>query len=115
MPAIRVYFELWLLRLGGFLPDWSKCHICGKSFSSEDLPYIDSRQHLICNDCSKGHLHEAAPAGWFDLIQNARRLSPAGFASQEQTQPTDAISAILRRIIERVLDRPITSIKGTGL
>lgn len=115
MPAIKTYFELWLLRLGGFLPDWSKCHICDRVFSSGDLPFIDSGQHLICDGCSKGHLHETIPAGWFELVQNARRLSPAEFASQQQTQPAEAISTILRRIIERVLDRPITSMGSTAL
>lgn len=115
MPAIKTYFELWLLRLGGFLPDWSKCHICGRAFSSADMPYIDSGQHLICDGCSKGHLHETVPASWFETIQNARRLSPVEFASQERMPTAGAISAILRKIIERVLDRPITSIKGAAL
>jgi DNA repair protein RecO (recombination protein O) len=116
MPAIRTYFEVWLLRLGGFLPDWSKCFICSREFSQEDLPSIDNGQHLICDLCNKGHLHNKVPLGWFETIQNARRLSPTEFASDENIlEPAVAISAILRRIIERVLDRPITSMGSTAI
>src|SRR5687768_5507300 len=25
LAAMRLYFELWLLRLGGYMPDWKKC------------------------------------------------------------------------------------------
>ena len=116
MPAIRAYFELWLLRLGGFLPDWSRCFICSRAFSAEDMPSVDNGQHLICDQCNKGHLHNKVPNGWFETIQNARLLSPTDFASDENVlEPAVAISAILRRIIERVLDRPITSMGSTAL
>jgi hypothetical protein len=116
MPAIRTYFELWLLRLGGFLPDWSRCFICNRVFSAEDLPSVDNGQRLICDDCNKGHLHDKVPVGWFATIQNARRLSPTAFASDENMlEPSVAISAILRHVIERVLDRPITSMGSTAL
>src|SRR5438046_754390 len=32
LGSIGVYFELWLLRLAGYLPDWTRCDECKRVF-----------------------------------------------------------------------------------
>ena len=34
LAAVRLYFELWLLRLGGYLPDWTRCGVRSAMSSS---------------------------------------------------------------------------------
>ncbi len=34
LPAISRYFEVWMLRLSGFLADLSTCHVCSRSLSA---------------------------------------------------------------------------------
>src|SRR4051794_35659143 len=38
--SVGVYFELWLLRLAGYMPDWSKCDECGRMFEGEEQTMI---------------------------------------------------------------------------
>ncbi len=36
LTTIGVYFEVWLLRLGGYLPDWSVCDECKREFDETE-------------------------------------------------------------------------------
>ena len=116
LPAMQFYFELWLLRLGGVLPDWEKCYSCGRVFQTSDLPGIDSSQHFICEICHQGRLTERVPNGWLTALQNVRKLGPADFAADEVNIATALLLApITRKIIERALDRPIHAIRAAGM
>lgn len=116
LPAIQVYFEIWLLRLGGFLPDWSRCHVCHRQFDPAEFPGIDAGQQFVCEACHKGRLTERAPSGWYKVFQNVQKLSPEAFAA-DLANVTDApaVSVILRKVIERSLDRPLAAIRATAI
>ncbi len=116
LPAMQFYFEVWLLRLGGILPDWEKCYSCNRVFESNDIPAIDSGQHFICENCHKGRLTERVPSGWLNALQNVRMLGPADFAADAINVATAAqLTPITRRIIERVLDRPLHAIRAAAI
>ncbi len=51
LRSIRLYFELWLLRLGGYLPDWTKCNLCRRAFSADEAAGLQSNFHLTCKSC----------------------------------------------------------------
>ena len=46
--SIGVYFELWLLRLAGYMPDWSKCDECGRMFDKIEDTSVRANFHLLC-------------------------------------------------------------------
>ncbi len=110
LPAVRVYFELWLLKLGGFLPDWSRCHICRREFHSIERPGIDHAEHLVCADCHKGRLADPVPQHLLTVFHNVQKMTPGDFAQCDvDNDAVREVSAVLRRIIESVLDRPLAS------
>ncbi len=53
LTAIRLYFELWLLRLGGYLPDWRACGECKREFTSDQSADLRADFHLLCGDCRR--------------------------------------------------------------
>ena len=52
-PILR-YFEVWLLRIEGFMPDLKACADCNRAFSMEETVYISPDLGLRCRSCSNG-------------------------------------------------------------
>jgi DNA repair protein RecO (recombination protein O) len=46
-----VYFNYWMLRLGGFLPDLSVCGACGRSFQDETVYYGPGSPMPVGKEC----------------------------------------------------------------
>jgi DNA repair protein RecO (recombination protein O) len=110
IPSLQAYFELWLLRLGGFLPDWSSCYTCRRTLDITQNPGIDTAHHLICTTCQGERRLQAAPFGWFQVFHNVQKLPPAEYiAIPEHAARSIEVSKTFRRIIERSLDRPIST------
>ncbi len=51
-----LYFNYWLLRLGGFLPDVQRCSACGRGLGDEPGYYGPGSEGVVCRAC------RAAPA-----------------------------------------------------
>ena len=49
-----VYFNYWMLRLGGFLPDLSVCGACGRSFQDETVYYGPGAPMPVGKECRTG-------------------------------------------------------------
>ena len=45
-----LYFDYWLLRLAGFLPDFERCHVCSRSLA-EGAYYGPGSEGLFCSSC----------------------------------------------------------------
>lgn len=45
-----VYFDYWLLRLSGFLPDFATCSVCGATLGTEGF-YNRGGEGLVCDTC----------------------------------------------------------------
>lgn len=55
LNAVRLvvsYFETWLLRLGGFLPDFRSCVNCRRDIADKPVFYRAVEARLICVDCA---------------------------------------------------------------
>ena len=106
LDAVLRYFEVWLLKLEGFLPDLRACANCHRAFSDEAV-YLDADLSLRCQQCSNGrggvvskrlHTH----------LRTTEKLSPAKFAKEarEVSKVTKREMAELTfQLIGRVLER----------
>lgn len=104
--AYRVYFELWLLRLGGYLPDWKQCSECHKPLEGLTA-FITSGILLTCENCIGRQ--PASPLGRpvREVFAAIQRLSPTDLAAWSKGREADLneISVLLRRVISRVIGR----------
>jgi len=103
-----VYFELWLLRLAGYLPDWSKCDECGRSFDNSEESSVRANFHLICNRCRKSSGRAMDGTGR-EIAAAARRLSPVEFAkfTAEMRRDLQYLSTILKQLISQSIGREV--------
>jgi DNA repair protein RecO (recombination protein O) len=46
-----LYWNYWLLRLGGFLPEFSRCSICGRGIEAQSAWHVSGEAGLFCRDC----------------------------------------------------------------
>lgn len=56
-----VYFDYWILRLAGFLPDLTVCAECGRRFDTETAYYADALPGLVGPECRRGRAAGARP------------------------------------------------------
>ncbi len=109
LSAVGVYFELWLLKLAGFFPDWSACRDCRRTLVSNEDAILTGDQQLICGECRR-------PAGNPTLTATARAMAgsirskrPEDFARTYagEAKELDELSIVLREIASRSLGRKV--------
>lgn len=108
-----LYFEFWLLRLGGYLPDWNKCDVCSMQFNEREPANLQMNFHLICNRCRRSQSNQTVSGEMRQIYIGAQHSSPQRFIEQfgEKTDPINELSHILKRIINQILNREIVSQK----
>ena len=119
IDAIGVYFEIWLLKLAGFLPDWKNCENCGRELVAGNEVGISPTLHLTCRECSSIAHSRSVRTDIIGLLNASRSMAPSEFAKFANNTPDSIaeLSAIAKRIIERSIGRRVPtemslSVKG---
>jgi DNA repair protein RecO (recombination protein O) len=107
LQSVLRYFEVWLLKIEGFLTDLKRCAECHRTFAPEEAAYLAADLALRCNSCSEGrgatiskrlHAH----------LRTMEKLSPSKFAegSREASMKTKReLAELTHQMITRVLER----------
>lgn len=107
LVSVRLYFELWLLRLSGFLPDWSKCEVCGRPTDAAENYLLVPGFHLQCPRCKRSYV--VGTIGPLDIqtFFAVQRLSPIDFIQSMSTsqESVTVISSVMKRLIAQALGR----------
>lgn len=113
LESIALYFELWLLRLAGFLPNWGKCDLCGREFGKEENAVLQANFHLFCSSCRRAGNRTAVSARERQLFFTTQTISPAKFIEFTSDKPEQVknLSYILKQVISHILGREIVGEK----
>ncbi|MFN0277775.1 MAG: DNA repair protein RecO [Pyrinomonadaceae bacterium] len=113
---IGVYFELWLLRLAGYLPDWSKCDECGRAFEESEETSIRANFHLVCSRCARSSGRTLYGSTRL-VAQTARKMSPSAFTvfTAEKGEDLKHLSAILKQMISQSIGREVAGEKSLAI
>ncbi len=108
-----VYFELWILRLGGYLPDWNRCDNCKREFGADEKAALRINFLLQCQSCQKGRNDWQISAAERQIFKNAQKLSPGKFIefAANKEKNVKEVSNTLKRIISNILGRDINAAK----
>jgi DNA repair protein RecO (recombination protein O) len=107
LPALVRYFEIWTLRLAGFLPDLRSCAECQKRFGDDSPLYLNAELKARCGPCSN-RLGKEFSAAAYKLLRSAQRLSPKEFAAavdNRDAAPINELAELSQGLIGRVLER----------
>lgn len=106
LQLILRYFEVWILKLEGFLPDLRRCAGCHQLFGDDDLPVI-SGSELSCKRCVQGK-GEVLSRRAYEAVRSTQSSSPIAFVEQSRQTPIHVqreLAELTHQIIGRVLER----------
>lgn len=106
LDAVLRYFEVWLLKIEGFLPDLRACANCHRAFS-EEIVYLGNDLSVRCAQCS-GSRGTAISKRLYSQLRSTEKLPPAKYAieAREVSNETKKQMAELTfQLIGRVLER----------
>jgi len=117
LAAIALYFELWLLRLGGYLPDWTRCRDCERKFAEDETASMQSGYALLCAKCQKAHGAMRISPQHRKVFQKILRSAPAEFVifAKDHHVAVNEISGVMKRIVAVVTGREIAGEKSLAV
>jgi DNA repair protein RecO (recombination protein O) len=107
LQLILRYFEVWILRLEGFLPDLKRCGECHHPFAEEAGILLNRELGLLCPTCAQGK-GEVLSRRAYSRLCATQLLSPRIFVEQSQglsIRIQNELAALTHRMIGRVLER----------
>ncbi len=83
LATIVRYFEIWLLRLSGFLPELRHCGRCQRDLTREASVFIPADGAALCASCGAGRGEELRPDARA-LIREMMKQKPLDFAGERR-------------------------------
>ena len=108
-----LYFNYWMLKLGGVLPDLARCASCGHALEAEGGYYGPGAEGLWCAECRKGIGQNPSAGGLRgapslnvtrEVLVTAQKacLGPLDTWLAEQKAPAGVLQA--RRFFEEIIE-----------
>jgi DNA repair protein RecO (recombination protein O) len=107
LQIILRYFEVWLLKLEGFLPDIRQCGECHRSFDENILAFMGPDLMFRCKQCGQG-TGRALSKTLQTQLRATQKLSPVVFAQESRVYPASTqreLAELTHQLIGRVLER----------
>ncbi|HSE34146.1 MAG TPA: DNA repair protein RecO [Pyrinomonadaceae bacterium] len=105
LQSILRYFELWLLKIEGFLPDLRHCADCHRPFNAEESVYLGRDLGLRCGGCREGR---AISKDLHAQLRMIEKLPPTKFVEETRSTAKETkreMAELTHQIISRVLER----------
>jgi DNA repair protein RecO (recombination protein O) len=106
LQSIIRYFEVWILKIEGFLPDLKQCAECHRVFSSDEPVFMSPDLVMRCRSCSDGR-GGTVSRRLHAQLRTTERLSPVKFAqgARELSATTKKeFAELTHQMISRVLE-----------
>lgn len=113
LNTIILYFEFWILRLGGYLPNWDKCDVCKRHFSANEAAYLQTNFHLFCGNCRKTNNQNVIDTRQRFVFKAAKKYAPGDFISiaTNDTESVNELSSVLKKMLSHILNREVSEKK----
>lgn len=109
METILRYFEIWLLKLEGFLPDIKRCAECRRVFNGKETAFMGPELLLRCSPCSQGK-GAAFSERLLLQLRAIQRLGPSAFAAESRGIPANIhgeMAKLTHQLIGRVIEKQL--------
>jgi len=104
-----LYFDYWMVRLGGFLPDFETCSACGRALGEEGGYYARGSEGLACRDCKPPGSLQASAAS-LAMVRVSCHLPLEKWLAQEKAPPgCREARRFFEEIIESHMERKLVT------
>lgn len=107
LHSVLRYFEIWLLKLEGFLPDIKRCAECHLAFEENRTAFVGADLVLRCRSCTQGK-GTALSDELHQQLRATQKLAPCVFAEESREVPTKTLrelAELTHSLLGRVLER----------
>jgi len=107
LQVILRYFEVWLLRLEGYLPDIRRCGDCHREFSEAEPAFVSVDSVFRCRECSRG-VGRSLSVSLQSQLRATQKLAPYPFAKASHEVPAGVhreMAELTHQLIGRVLEK----------
>jgi len=107
LQVILRYFEVWLLKLEGYLPDIRRCGECHREFTEAELAYMSVDSVFRCRNCSRG-AGKSLSRTLQTQLRATQKLAPSPFAQASHEVPESIhreMAELTHQLIGRVLEK----------
>lgn len=107
LQTVLRYFEIWLLKLEGFLPDIKRCAECHLIFEENRIAFVGLDLALRCRLCSQG-TGMALSENLHRQLRATQKLAPCVFAEESRKIPAETfreLAELTHGLLGRVLER----------
>ena len=110
--AIKLYVEIWVLRLGGFLPDWSRCVTCKREFLDSESATLGAGFELRCGECDRSRAGVTVSPVHRAVFFDAQKIAPPEFLNSmiDRRETVNELSNLMARMISNASGREIRSV-----
>ncbi len=105
-----LYYNYWMLRLGGFLPDLDRCASCGRELEAEAGYYGPGSEGLVCRLCRTAATPRAVPAGGLRFAASARHATlPEWMELHELPAGSREVQRFLEEVIQAHVEKTLAT------
>ena len=105
-----VYFNYWLVKLGGFLPDLEHCMACGRALGEGAGYYGAGSEGLWCESCRTSQADQAVSAESLRLVKTACQSALDRWLMAEKAPPgCREVRLLFEELIQSHLERKLTT------
>jgi len=105
-----LYFDYWLLRLAGFLPDFEHCQNCGRPLGDEGGYYGPGSEGLSCEACRTGFTsHKLSPQVSAAIAAGCRRQLERWISEEKAPAGCREALRFLEDLIETHAERKLVT------
>jgi DNA repair protein RecO (recombination protein O) len=108
-----LYFDYWMVRLGGFLPDFDTCARCGRLLGEDGSYYAGGSEGIFCRDCKPSGATKIA-AATLSMVQAACRQSLDKWLQEKPPAGSREARLFLEETIETHTEKKLISKKMMG-
>lgn len=88
LNRLTAYFDIWILRLSGFLGHWEKCLRCHRPYQAKEEILVGAEGTSFCRQCPPPAPHLAIGGDVREAIEKISRLDPLSWTKQEANPST---------------------------
>lgn len=110
IPAVSRYFEIWMLKLAGYLPDFNVCHGCGLDLSDEGSIWLTGESLPQCKSCSGKRGDELKREVMIGLKDILTRKPSDYLGLKREKRTIDQIGSLTTKLIHRSIERELKSV-----
>ena len=107
---VVLYFEIWLLRLGGYLPDWNTCANCKRRLFDNEGGNLQYNFQILCQNCDTGKIKDILSGYERNILNISQKTTPEKFLRMtlEDTTAVQSVSKKLKSLITSILGKKLS-------